>query len=82
MKYFTDFFPSLCDCRFIDNKTEKSSFPKSYTKISAELLRSPYSLLFISYLEGSPVGQNPKKKKKNSDIGKLISRHKVISAKL
>ena len=85
MKYFTDFFPSLCDCRFIDNKTEKSSFPKSYTKISAELLRSPYSLLFISYLEGSPVGQNPKKKKKkktNSDIGKFISRHKVISAKL
>lgn len=49
MKYFIDFFSSLCDCRFIDNKTEKSGFPKSYTKISAELLRSLYSLLFISY---------------------------------
>ena len=83
MKYFTDFFPSLCDCRFIDNKTEKSGFPKSYTKISAELLRSLYSLLFISYLEGSPVGQKPKKNKtKNSDIGKVISCHKGLSTEL
>lgn len=68
MKYFTDFFPSLCDCRFIDNKTEKSGFPKSYTKMSAELLRGPYSLLFISYLEGSPVGQKPKKTKQKTQI--------------
>ena len=68
MKYFTDFFPSLCDCRFIDNKPEKSGFPKSYTKMSAELLRGTYSLLFISYLEGSPVGQKPKKTKQKTQI--------------
>lgn len=61
--------------------TEKSGFPESYTKISVELLRSPYSLLFISYLEGSPVGQKPKKIK-NSDIGKVISCRKVFSTKL
>lgn len=78
MRCFADFPPSICDCRFIDTKTEKNDFFHRLTKNNAGDLRREHSLLFINCLEGSRVvGQKPKRNLSNRE-GDFLT-HSIVS---